>query len=65
MNSDHAFLFGLTNDAFGYILSRVDFNSFPRYDYVSRTSLGEETGEILIRQSLRLIQRMDREINRR
>jgi hypothetical protein len=65
MNSDHAFLFGLTNDAYGYILSRVDFNSFPRYDYVSRTSLGEETGEILIRQSLRLIQRMDREINRR
>ena len=65
MNSDHAFLFGLTNDAYGYILSRVDVNSFPRYDYVSRTSLGEETGEILIRQSLRLIQRMDREINRR
>lgn len=46
MNTDHAFLFGLTNDAFGYILTKVDFNSFKRYDYVSRTSLGEMTGEI-------------------
>ena len=44
-------LFGLTNDAFGYILTKVDFHSFPRYDYVSRTSLGEMTGEILIDNS--------------
>ena len=49
-------LFGLTNDAFGYILTRVDFGSFPRYDYISRTSLGEETGEILIRESLGLVE---------
>lgn len=48
MDTDHAFLFGLTNDAFGYMLTKVDFNSFKRYDYVSRTSLGEMTGEIYI-----------------
>ncbi len=48
MNTPHAFLFGLTNDAFGYMLTKVDFNSFERYNYVSRTSLGEMTGEIYI-----------------
>lgn len=53
MNTPHAFLFGLTNDAFGYILTKVDFNSFKRYDYVSRTSLGEMTGEIYIDEVLR------------
>ena len=53
MNTKHAFLFGLTNDAFGYILTKVDFNSFKRYDYVSRTSLGEMTGEIYIEEVLR------------
>jgi hypothetical protein len=52
MNTNHAFLFGLTNDAFGYILTRVDFNSFKRYDYVTRTSLGEMTGEIYINETL-------------
>lgn len=52
MDARHAFLFGLTNDAFGYILTKVDFNSFKRYDYVSRTSLGEMTGEIYIDQVL-------------
>lgn len=51
----HPFLFGLTNDAFGYMLTKVDFNSFKRYDYVSRTSLGEMTGEIYIREALQLI----------
>ena len=55
MRGEHNLLFGLTNDAFGYLLTRVDFNSFPRYDYVSRTSLGENTGEIFIEQSLKLI----------
>lgn len=48
-------LFGLTNDAFGYILTKVDYNSFPRYEYVSRTSLGEMTGEILIEKCLELV----------
>lgn len=52
MNTDQPFLFGLTNDAFGYILTKVDFNSFKRYDYVSRTSLGEMTGEIYINEVL-------------
>ncbi|MCE7066229.1 hypothetical protein LZG73_13085 [Dyadobacter sp. CY326] len=55
MNTEQPFLFGLTNDAFGYMLTKVDFNSFKRYEYVSRTSLGEMTGEIYIEEALRLI----------
>ena len=57
MRGTHNLLFGLTNDAFGYILTKVDFQSFPRYDYISRTSLGEMTGEILIEKSLGLVNR--------
>lgn len=57
MRGKHNLLFGLTNDAFGYILTKVDFQSFPRYDYVSRTSLGEMTGEILIENSLDLVKK--------
>jgi hypothetical protein len=49
------FLFGLTNDAFGYMLTKVDFNSFEKYNYVSRTSLGEMTGEIYMEEALKLI----------
>ncbi|MEQ9290086.1 MAG: hypothetical protein RIG77_24360 [Cyclobacteriaceae bacterium] len=56
MKTRHPFLFGLTNDAFGYILTKEDFNSFERYNYVTRTSLGEMTGEIFIEEALRLIQ---------
>jgi hypothetical protein len=52
MHGEHNFLFGLTNDAFGYILTREDFNSFDRYNYVSQTSLGEQTGEIYINEAL-------------
>ena len=55
MKGKHTLLFGLTNDAFGYILTKVDFNSFTRYDYISRTSLGEMTGEVLIESALTLI----------
>src|SRR6185503_18061386 len=55
MHGQHNFLFGLTNDAFGYILTKVDFNSFKRYEYVSRTSLGEMTGEDYITQALALV----------
>ena len=55
MRGQHNLLFGLTNDAFGYILTKVDFNSFRRYDYVTRTSLGEMTGEILIDRSLKFV----------
>jgi len=43
MGGRHKFLFGLANDAFGYILSDVDFGTFSRYDYVSATSLGPRT----------------------
>jgi hypothetical protein len=57
MRGENNLLFGLTNDAFGYILTKVDYQSFPRYDYVSRTSLGEMTGEILIEYALLLIER--------
>ncbi len=55
MKGTQNFLFGLTNDAFGYILTQVDFNSFKRYDYVTRTSLGEMTGEIFIEKALELV----------
>jgi hypothetical protein len=46
MNTDLPFLFGLTKE---------DFNSFTRYDYISRTSLGEMTGEIFIEEAPKLI----------
>ncbi len=55
MPTKQPFLFGLTNDAFGYMLTKVDFNSFKRYQYVSRTSLGEMTGEIYIKEALQLV----------
>ena len=55
MNTKEPFLFGLTNDAFGYMLTKVDFNSFKTYDYISKTSLGEMTGEIYIREALKMI----------
>jgi hypothetical protein len=60
MKGNHHLLFGLTNDAFGYILTKVDFDSFPRYDYVSRTSLGEMTGEILIENILKMVEQAPR-----
>ncbi|WP_372935815.1 hypothetical protein, partial [Mariniphaga sediminis] len=56
MKTSQPFLFGLTNDAFGYILVKEDFNSFERYNYISRTSLGEFTGEIYIDEALKMIQ---------
>jgi hypothetical protein len=48
MAGKHNFLLGLTNDGFGYILTKEDFESFDRYEYVSRTSLGKQTGGILV-----------------
>ena len=56
MHTNQAFLFGLTNDAFGYIITKEDYNSFKRYEYISRTSLGEMTGEILIQEAMQMIQ---------
>lgn len=55
MRGEHNLLFGLTNDAFGYILTKEDYNSFKRYAYVSQTSLGERTGEILVEEALKLV----------
>ncbi|QHV98774.1 hypothetical protein [Spirosoma endbachense] len=55
MHTSVPLLFGLTNDAFGYMLTKVDFKSFKRYDYISRTSLGENTAEIYMDEALKLI----------
>jgi len=55
MHGEHNLLLGLTNDAFGYILTKVDWNSFERYTYITRTCLGELTGEILMEKSLAFV----------
>lgn len=55
MHGNHNLLFGLTNDAFGYILTKEDFDSFERYAYITRTSLGERTGEILVDEALKFV----------
>ncbi len=55
MHGEHNLLFGLTNDAYGYILTREDYDSFKRYSYVSRTSLGERTGTILVDEALNFV----------
>jgi hypothetical protein len=55
MHGRHNLLFGLTNDAFGYILTKVDWNSFDRYAYITRTCLGERTGEIFIQEALTFV----------
>ncbi|MCP5517593.1 MAG: hypothetical protein H7A45_10095 [Verrucomicrobiales bacterium] len=55
MRGEHNLLFGLTNDAFGYILAKYDWRSFKRYDYISRVCLGEMTGEIYVEEALRLV----------
>lgn len=55
MKTKNPFLFGLTNDAYGYIITKEDFNSFNRYNYITRTSLGEKTADIIINSALELI----------
>ncbi len=55
MHGQHNLLFGLTNDAFGYILTKEDYDSFERYSYVSRTSLGEHTGQVLVDEALKFV----------
>lgn len=55
MKGKQNLLFGLTNDAFGYILTPVDWNSFHRYEYITRTSLGERTGDIYIQEALEMV----------
>ncbi|MBM3821644.1 MAG: hypothetical protein FJ404_01940 [Verrucomicrobia bacterium] len=58
MRGEHNFLFGLTNDAFGYLLTKVDWGSFKIYDYVSRTSLGEMAGETYMEEALKLVREL-------
>jgi hypothetical protein len=60
MHGQHNLLFGLTNDAFGYILAKEDFDSFKRYTYITRTSLGERTAPIFEEQALKLVDEMPR-----
>ena len=60
MHGGQNLLFGLTNDAFGYILTKEDYDSFKRYSYVSRTSLGERTGEILVNEALKFVEESPR-----
>ncbi len=55
MHGRHNLLLGLTNDAFGYILTKEDFDSFDRYNYITRTCLGERTGEIVVSHILELV----------
>jgi len=55
MHGQHNLLFGLTNAAFGYILTKEDFDSFKRYAYITRTSLGERTGETLVDEALKFV----------
>jgi len=57
MHGENNLLFGLTNDAFGYILTKEDWTSFERYNYISRTCLGEMTGEIFVEESVKLVNR--------
>lgn len=56
MHGASNFLFGLTNDAYGYIMVKEDFNAFDRYRYISETSLGEKTAEILIDEGLKFVE---------
>jgi len=55
MHGEHHLLLGLTNDAFGYMMVKVDWNSFERYEYITRTCLGEMTGEIYIEDALKFV----------
>jgi len=55
MHGEHNLLFGLTNDAFGYMMTKVDWKSFERYEYISRTCLGEMTADIFIEEALKLV----------
>lgn len=56
MQGEHNFLFGLTNDALGYIMSRVDYDSFKIYEYITATCMHEDMGEILVEESLRFVE---------
>lgn len=55
MAGEHNLLFGLTQDAFGYIITKEDFGSFRRYDYITRTSMGEGTADIVMETILEMV----------
>jgi hypothetical protein len=55
MKTSQPMLFGLTNDAYGYMLTKEDFGGFERYNYVSRTSLGEMTGCIYEDEAIKFV----------
>jgi hypothetical protein len=55
MHGEHNLLFGLTNDAFGYMMVKADWSSFDRYEYITRTCLGEMTGEIFIEEAFKFV----------
>lgn len=55
MRGRHNLLFGLTNDGLGYFLSRVDFDSFKAYGYITATCMHELAGEVLINESLEFV----------
>lgn len=58
MQTPYPFLLGLTNDAFGYILTPEDYQSFRTYDYISRTTLGENTFPIYLDAATKLMQQV-------
>ncbi|MFC4872155.1 hypothetical protein [Negadavirga shengliensis] len=60
MKTAYPFLLGLCNDAFGYLLTEIDFDSFKRYEYITRTSLGEMAGEVYIKEILTLVEESPR-----
>jgi hypothetical protein len=55
MPTQQPFLLGLTNDALGYMLTKEDWGAFDRYEYISRTCLGEHTGELLENSILEMV----------
>ena len=54
MAGEHKFLFGLTNDELGYILTPEDFG-LELYGYESSVSIGEKMGERMVENLLALI----------
>jgi len=62
MHGKHNLLFGLTNDEFGYMMVKEDWNSFRVYNYITRTSLGEMTAEIYIKEALKFVDQCPRPV---
>lgn len=56
MTGEHKFLFGLTNDELGYILTKEDFG-LELYSYESGVSIGEQMGERMVEKLLALLKK--------